>query len=70
MAKTINRPVRESINTDLARQNFANQGWNDPVSLAAKEECERILANPTDYKRFNSVAELIADCLDGESDDD
>ena len=40
--------------------------WNDPISLAALEECNR-LENDPNAKSFNSMAELIADL---ESDDD
>ena len=43
--------------------------WNDPVSLAALEESNRIVANPSAYKSFSSAAELIADCLAGDDDD-
>ena len=35
--------------------------WQDPVSLAALEECKQIEANPGEYKRFKSEAELFAD---------
>ena len=40
--------------------------WNDPVSLAALEECKQLESDP-DAKYFNNMAELIADL---ESDDD
>ena len=40
--------------------------WNDPVSLAALEECKRLENDPS-AKSFNNMAELIADL---ESDDD
>ena len=40
--------------------------WNDPVSLAALEECNRLESDPN-AKSFSSMAELIADL---ESDDD
>ena len=44
--------------------------WSDPESLAALEECNQIIANPSAYKGYRDVSELIADCLDGEDDDD
>ena len=44
--------------------------WNDPVSLAALEESNQIVANPGAYKSYHNVSELIADCLEGEDDDD
>jgi len=45
-------------------------GWNDPESLAALEESNRIVANPGAYKSYRNVSELISDCLEGEDDDD
>ncbi|MCL2187344.1 MAG: type II toxin-antitoxin system antitoxin, RelB/DinJ family [Defluviitaleaceae bacterium] len=44
--------------------------WNDPVSLAALQESNEILANPNAYKSYHDVSELFADCLNGEDDDD
>lgn len=44
--------------------------WNDPESLAALEECKQIMANPSAYKRFKNAADLIADCLEGDDDDE
>ena len=41
--------------------------WNDPVSLAALEEC-RQMENDPNAKRFRSVEELIAD-LEDEDDE-
>jgi len=43
--------------------------WNDPESLAALDESNRIIANPNAYKGYRDVSELIADCLDGEDED-
>jgi len=40
--------------------------WQDPVSLAALEECKKLENNPS-AKGFRNMAELIADL---ESDDD
>ena len=40
--------------------------WNDPISLAALEECKR-LENDPNAKGFRNMAELIADL---ENDDD
>jgi len=39
--------------------------WNDPESLAALEESNQIIANPSAYKGFRSAEELFAD-LDGD----
>jgi DNA-damage-inducible protein J len=47
-----------------------NERWNDPVSLAALEECKQILANPSMYKSYRDISELLADCLEGDDDDD
>jgi len=44
--------------------------WNDPASLAALEESNQIDANPSAYKSYHNVSELITDCLNGEDDDD
>jgi len=44
--------------------------WNDPVSLAALEESNQIIANPGAYKGYRDISELIADCLEGEDYDD
>jgi len=45
--------------------------WNDPVSLAALEESNQILANPSAFKSFKNTKELFADLdLDIEGDDD
>ena len=43
--------------------------WQDPVSLAAFEECNKIEANPSAYKRYKNEDELFAD-LDIEDNDD
>ena len=43
--------------------------WQDPVSLAALEEAKRIANNPN-AKGFHNVDDLIADCLNGDDDDD
>lgn len=43
--------------------------WQDPVSLAALEECKQIETNPGVYKRFKNAADLIADCLESGDDD-
>ena len=40
--------------------------WNDPASLAAFEECER-LENDPNAKSFRNIVELVADL---ENDDD
>lgn len=45
-----------------------NARWRDPVSLAALEEAKQIEKDPNS-KGFNNAADLIADCL-GEDDDD
>jgi len=42
--------------------------WQDPVSLAALEECKQIEANPGAYKRFDNADDLFAD-LDNNDDD-
>ena len=44
--------------------------WNDPESLAALTESKQIEADPAKSKGYRNVSELIADCLDGEDDDD
>ena len=44
---------------------FRKERWNDPESLEALEESNRIAANPGAYKHFRNAAELIADCLEG-----
>ena len=44
--------------------------WNDPESLEALEESNQIIANPSAYKSYRNVSELLADCLEGEDDDD
>ena len=41
--------------------------WQDPVSLAALDECKQMEANPGAYKRFKNAEELFADL---DSDDD
>ena len=41
--------------------------WQDPVSLAALEECKQIEANPAAHKRFKNAEELFAD-LDSEEE--
>ena len=41
--------------------------WQDPVSLAALEECKQMEANPGAYKSFKNAEELFADL---DSDDD
>ncbi|MCL2204749.1 MAG: type II toxin-antitoxin system RelB/DinJ family antitoxin [Defluviitaleaceae bacterium] len=47
-----------------------NEGrWNDPVSLAALEESNRIVANPSAYKWHDNVDALFSD-LDAEDDDE
>ena len=43
--------------------------WNDPESLAALEESNQIMANQSGYKHFKNVADLIADCLEGDDDE-
>ncbi|MCL2433603.1 MAG: type II toxin-antitoxin system RelB/DinJ family antitoxin [Clostridia bacterium] len=43
--------------------------WQDPVSLAALEECKHIEENPTAYKHYKTAADLIADCLEGDDDE-
>ena len=43
--------------------------WQDPVSLAALEECKWIEANPNGYRNFKNAADLIADCLEGDDDE-
>lgn len=43
--------------------------WNDPESLAALEESNRIMANPGGYKHFKNAADLISDCLEGDDDE-
>ena len=42
--------------------------WNDPESLEALEESNKIMANPSAYKAYRNAAELFAD-LEGEDDD-
>ncbi|MCL2616437.1 MAG: type II toxin-antitoxin system RelB/DinJ family antitoxin [Defluviitaleaceae bacterium] len=44
--------------------------WNDPISLAALEECKQMEANPSAYKSYRDIDELFADCLEGDDDDD
>lgn len=61
MTKTANINVRLYPKLKAAR-------WNDPESLAALEESNQILANPSAYKSFKSAEELFAD-LDGEEDE-
>ena len=41
--------------------------WNDPISLAALEECNN-MENNSDVKVFYTTDELFADCL-GDDDD-
>ena len=41
--------------------------WQDPLSLAALEESERMEADAGAYKSFMSAEELF-DCLDGDDD--
>ena len=43
--------------------------WQDPVSLAALEECKQIEANPAAYTKFRNAASLIAECLEGDDDE-
>ena len=43
--------------------------WQDPISLAALEECKRLEKDPN-AKGYRNVSELIADCLEGEDDDE
>ena len=43
--------------------------WNDPESLEALEESNKIMANPSAYKHFKNAADLIADCLEGDDDE-
>ena len=42
--------------------------WQDPVSLAALEECNQIETYPGTRKSFENAADLLADCLDGDDD--
>ena len=42
--------------------------WQDPVSLAALEEC-KLLENDPNAKGYRNVSELIADCLEGDDDE-
>jgi len=42
--------------------------WQDPVSLAALEECKRLENDPS-AKGYRNVSELIADCLEGVDDE-
>ena len=46
-----------------------NARWQDPVSLAALEECKHIEANPELYKRYKNADDLFTD-LDSDDDDD
>ena len=41
--------------------------WQDPVSLAALEECKQMEESPGMYKRFKNEEELFAD-LDNDDD--
>ena len=73
MAKVIEKyhtvsQIREHTDVELFDSRTAR--WQDPENLAAFEEVEQIIANPSAYKSYKSVAELIADCLDGDDDDD
>ena len=43
--------------------------WHDPISIAALEEAKLIEKSPNS-KGYHNVASLIADCLDGEDDED
>jgi len=43
--------------------------WQDAESLAALEESKLIEANPSAYKGYTDVSQLLADCLEDEDDD-
>jgi len=43
--------------------------WQDPESLAALEESKQMEANPSVYKGYYKVSDLLADCLEGDDDD-
>ena len=45
-----------------------NARWQDPVSLAALEECKQMEANPKDYKSYKNADELFDD-LDSDDGD-
>ena len=42
--------------------------WQDPISLAALEECNQ-LENDPNVKKFRNASDLIADCLEGDDDE-
>ena len=44
--------------------------WQDPESLEALEESNRIIANPSAYKKYRSAEELFAGLDFDEEDDD
>ena len=43
--------------------------WQDPESLAALEESKQMETNPSAYKGYYNVSDLLADCLEGDDDD-
>ena len=47
-----------------------NAKWSDAESLAALEEGKRIEESPGMYKGYHDVSTLIADCLEGDDDED
>ena len=61
--------ITKSANANMRLYPEIKRGarWQDPVSLAALEECKQIEANPAAYKHFKSAEELFADL---DSDDD
>jgi len=62
---------KQANRTNLRVLPEPNDGrWNDPESLEALAEANDILANPDKYKWYRNVDELIADCLEGDDDDD
>jgi len=43
--------------------------WQDVESLAALEESKQMETNPSAYKGYHNVSDLLADCLEGDIDD-
>ena len=44
-----------------SRVDLRGTRWQDPVSLAALEECKQMENTPEAYKRFKNAEELFAD---------
>ena len=60
-------PVQEECEVIITFLEPSNR-WQDPISLAALEECKQIEANPEKYKGFNDIDELFSNLMSNDDE--